>query len=116
MINSETSIQNRLSISNKVKTGNVDIVITTLTTAIDIPMNCVATWGWCSDIVQLVGRLNREYKKKDITIYLQLLEFEIELLEKHLDSLTELAIVTDKSTSLFSAIAKKIRGHSYHGM
>ena len=109
MVNSNTSANERLQVGERVKNDEVDIVITTITTSLDIPFKCVACWGWCSDIVQLIGRLNRSYDKKDIVIYLQLLEFEIELLEKHIDALTELAFLTDKSTSLFNSIYKKLR-------
>lgn len=108
VINSEVSSEDRKRISDKVKRREVDVVLTTVTIAIDIVTNALFLYGWCSDIVQLVGRLLRTYDKKDIFIHMSMLDFEYENAKKYLLELVTLVEETDKSPKLVMSLLKEV--------
>lgn len=107
-INSNVSSEERKRISDSVKRREVDVVLTTVTIAIDIVTNALFLYGWCSDIVQLVGRLLRTYDKKDIFIHLSMLDFEYENAKQYILELIDLVHETDKSPKLAMSLLREV--------
>ena len=105
-INSSVPPNERMRIGQDIKYAKTQIVITTVTVAIDIPTTNLYLFGWCPDIVQLVGRMNREYRKKDITIRLALIDYESHKVKEEMWDSILLTEVTAKSSQLFHSISQ----------
>lgn len=106
VLNADSSIAHRSYVGSNLP----QLTLSTLTTAIDIPSNNLYVWGWCHDMIQLVGRLNRTYDSKTINITIQLLDSEIESTLESCYETLELQEVTSKSTQLFRKIINLLEG------
>ena len=106
VINSGTQTSQRTEIGKNI--NKYDVILSTVTIAIDIPVNHLFLFGWCSDIIQLVGRLLRTYTKKDIHIHLSLIDFELENVRGQLLDLLHLQYETEKSDKLVMSMLKEV--------
>ena len=108
VINSSVSSEERKQIGQGIKFARPQIVLTTVTVAIDIPTTNIYLFGWCPDITQFVGRANREYRKKDLNIHMQIIDYEKERVKEALSDSIQLTEYTDKSNRLYWSILDKL--------
>ncbi len=106
--NADTSSKERDEISRKVRANEVDVVLTTTTEALDIPCDNLFLWQWTSDIIQLVGRLNRSYTSKTINVFFRMFNFESERIREQLYYMIDLYCHQAKSVKLITEIAKGV--------
>lgn len=68
-INGKTSTSNRAEIMEGFAKGDYDVVITSVTTALDLDCDYIIFYEFCTDIKQMMGRAQRGLNPKTLDLY-----------------------------------------------
>mgnify|MGYP001259595892 CR=1 FL=1 len=68
-IHGKISAEERISVLNKLKTGEIDVIITSVTTALDMEADYIIFYEFTTDIKQMLGRAERGLNPKTLDLY-----------------------------------------------
>ena len=69
VIDGETSIQDRTRITSRFASGDCKLVITSLTTALDLDCDYVVFYEFTVEVEQMIGRAHRGLGNKELDVY-----------------------------------------------